>query len=163
LQGHQVYSFDYTREFAVFYQVFRDKGLLANTVFLQADALSVAFRPESFDAVVVHDVLYETRLDAATLLARFTPTIRPGGIIYFDFMNAGTKTLWRLLGKERAYRRYRPADMAEILSQNGLELLETRPHVGAHDPIVRLFHAGLWWLFRTSNTIAMVARRREPA
>ncbi len=162
LQDRWMVAIDYTRAFAPFYGIFRAEGVLPRTSFMQADALTIAFRPAVFDAVLIHDVLYETGLDAAELVGRFAPTLRPGGLLYLDFMNAGTERLWRWLGKERAYRRYRPRDVLRIVEKAGFEVIEIEPHSGSDHPAVRLFHWVLWTVLRTSNTYAVVARKTAP-
>ena len=162
LQGQQIVSFDYTAEFAPFYPVFRADGHLTKTAFLRADALSVGFRPESFDAIVIHDVLYETGLDLDDQLERFAPTLKPGGLVYLDAMNESTRRLWRMLGKEKAYRRYRREDVMASLRRHGFEVAEWRPVFGASGRLLRLFHAVLWHGARLCNTFAVVAVKVRP-
>lgn len=159
LQGGRVVSFDYTAEFAPFLHAFRADGHLANTLFLRADALTVAFRPASFDAILIHDVLYETGLDLGALLARHVPALKPGGLVYLDVMDTRLGRLWRLLGKERDYRRYRLDDVTATLEAHGLRLVETRPAIGARRGPVRLAHQALWRATGLSNAVGMIAEK----
>lgn len=159
-QEQTVVAFDYTEEFAAFFPLFRKEVLLGNTTFLRADARSVAFRPESFDVVIIHDVLYETGLEAAELIRRSKEFLKPGGVIYLDFMNLRTRWLWRLLGKEREYRRYRLEDIIRDLESNGFQCTEWRPCTGGSSRGAALFHTMLRRFFRTSNAIAVIARKR---
>lgn len=162
-QGQRVAAFDYTAEFAAFDDIFRSEGLLDGVTFRQADAMRIAYPPASFDLVVMHDLLYEEALDLDRLLARYRPWLKPDGLVYFDYMNSATRRLWRLLGKERAYRRYGRAEVWAILDRHCLDLVEEAPVAPGRRPLKALAHAVLTRLFGTSNAFAVVARARRAA
>jgi SAM-dependent methyltransferase len=161
LQQHRICSFDYTAEFGAFYDIFRREGLLGNTVFLRASAASVEFVHGHFDLIIMNDILYEQALDADGLLRRYHAFLAPSGLIYFDFMNRQTRWLWRLLGKERGYRRYTPDEIRVALEQNGFDVLVWTPPDRSNKRPKRIVQDLLWYGLRTSNTVAVLARKRE--
>jgi ubiquinone/menaquinone biosynthesis C-methylase UbiE len=162
-QNRQITAFDYTQDFADLYPVFRKEGLLATTEFARADANTVVYPDESFDVMVFHDIFYETALNVPDVLARFKTFLKPGGHVFLDFMNQKTSRLWRLIGKERQYRRYTVAQIRTALAESGFEILELRRSSGASSPLVILFNSVLWNVFRTSNAFAVIARKIDPA
>ena len=159
-QQQTVHAFDYTPEFAIFFDIFRKEGVLEGVSFANADAMSIDFPPARFHLIVMHDLLYETALDLDLLLSRLTPFLVGNGLIYIDFMNARLHWLWRLLGKEKQYRRYRPDEVWDILNRHGLEVLEHRPVLPSAAGLTAVFHS-LLRLFGTSNAIAVVARLKS--
>jgi SAM-dependent methyltransferase len=159
-QNRQITSFDYTEAFADLFPVFQQEGLLATTEFSRADANTVAFPALSFDLAVFHDIFYETALNVPDVLARYRGFVKPDGFVYLDFMNEGTAWLWRLIGKERQYRRYSRAQILKALENSGFELLELRRSSGASSRAVIILNWALWTFFRTSNAFALVARKR---
>ena len=161
-QNRQITSFDYTQEFAELYPVFRREGMLATTTFSRADANTVTYPARSFDLIVFHDIFYETALNVPDVLNRFREFLKPGGYVYLDFMNQNTAWLWRLIGKERTYRRYTVAQIRGALEENGFDLLEIRRGSGASNPLVVCLNSILWTMFRTSNAFALVARKNGP-
>ncbi|MDQ0321105.1 SAM-dependent methyltransferase [Pararhizobium capsulatum DSM 1112] len=157
LQHQQIEAFDYTPEFAAFFNIFRQEGLLADVRFFHADAMTVSYPNARFNLLVMHDLLYETALDLETMLARYIPFVAPGGLVYFDFMNARLRTLWRLLGKEKQYRRYDPDEVRSLLARHGLTVLEWQAvRSGSKGPSAG-FHALLRAL-GTANAFAVMAR-----
>jgi len=163
LQRHAIYSFDYTPEFAQFFNIFRRQGLLATTLFMRANALTIEFAPHSFDLIIMHDILYEKALDLGALLDHHQRFLAPGGMLYLDFMNRQTQWLWRLLGKERDYRRYGIAEVEGLLHSKGFEVIERAHATGRSGRWTSLFHLALQRLLRTSNTIAVLAIKNPAA
>lgn len=157
LQHQHIESFDYTAEFGAFFDIFRQEGLLGDVRFFRADAMAVDYPNTRFDLLVMHDLLYETALDLETLLRRYVPFLTPLGLIYFDFMNARLHGLWRLLGKEKRYRRYDPNEVRHILGRLGLTVVEWRAvRSGSKGPTAG-FHA-LLQAMGTANAFAVLAR-----
>lgn len=158
LQQQTVVALDYTPEFAPFHGLFRQEGYLKNTSFLQADIMSEAFEPESFDLMILHDILYEPALDLEAVLTRLQPFLKPGGLVFFDFVNARTRWIWTMLGKPNLYRRYAPRNVKAYLSSNGYDILEWRPTHGAKSLSARTLH-GTLRLAGASNNYAVLARK----
>ena len=161
-QNRRITSFDYTQEFADLFPVFRREGMLATTTFSRADANTVAYPAKSFDLIVFHDIFYETALNIPDVLNRFREFPSPGGYVYLDFMNQDTELVWRLIGKERMYKRYKLAEIRRALSENGFELLEIRRSSGTSNRLVACLSYMLWTMFRTSNAFAVVAQKNHP-
>jgi SAM-dependent methyltransferase len=161
-QNRQISAFDYTEGFAGLYRVFRGEGLLTTTTFAGADANKVTYPAGSFDLVVFHDIFYETALNVPDVLIRYRDFLKPGGFVYLDFMNQNTAWLWKLIGKERKYKRYTLAQIRSALQESGFDLLEMRRSSGASNPVVIFLNWALWIVFRTSNAFALVARKRLP-
>ena len=160
-QKRDITAFDYTEAFAELYPVFKQEGLLETTRFSRADANTITFPPATFDLAVFHDIFYEFALNVPDVLARYREFLKPGGFIYMDFMNQKTARLWRLLGKEREYKRYTTSQIRKALKDNGFELLEMRRSCGSPSRAVRFLNWGLWTFFRTSNAFSVVARKRS--
>ena len=161
-QDRQISSFDYTEGFAGLYRVFRGEGLLATTTFAGADANKVTYRAGSFDLVVFHDIFYENALNVPDVLIRYRDFLKPGGFVYLDFMNQNTAWLWKLIGKERKYKRYTVTQIRSALEESGFDLLEMRRSSGAAIRAVIFLNWALWTIFGTSNAFALVARKRQP-
>lgn len=159
-QNRRVSSFDYTKGFGDLYPVLRQEGHLATTHFVRGDANTIVYPLQSSDLIVFHDIFYEPALNVPDVLARFKTFLRPGGHIYLDYMNQSTAWLWRLLGKERQYKRYTTAQIRTALEENGFEILELQRSSGTNSRVVKLFNHVLWTVFRTSNAFALVARKR---
>ena len=160
-QNRQITSFDYTQEFADLFPVFQRDGMLATTTFSRADANTVTYPANSFDVIVFHDIFYEAALNIPDVLHRFRDFLRPGGYLYLDFMSQSTELVWRLLGKGRAYKRYKLAEVRRTLVENGFELLELRRSSDTSNPLVACLNAMLWTMFRTSNAFAVIARKND--
>ncbi|CAN7593014.1 hypothetical protein [Rhizobium sp. LjRoot254] len=160
LQHQAVHALDYTPEFAVFFDIFRDEGVLEGVSFANTDVMMADFPLARFNLIVMHDLLYETALELDTLLARLLPLLAADGLLYIDFMNAHLHWLWMLLGKEKQYRRYRPRDVWGLLDRHGLAVLEHRPVLPSAGGLTALFHR-LLRAFGTSNAIAVVARLKS--
>lgn len=159
LQTPTVHCFDYTAEFGPFLHVFRADGHLANVTFRQADALTVEYPRSSFDLVIIHDVLYETGLDMAVLLRRFNPVLRPGGLLFLDFVNRRTERLWRLAGGRQAFKRYDPADVTRIIAETGYEVVDWRPTYGIQHWSKWILNATLRTVIGQSNAYAVMIRK----
>lgn len=162
-QDQRIVSFDYTSEFAPFYDLFRDEGVLRATTFTQADAMTIDLAPMSFDLIVMHDLLYEPALQLESLAARYRVYLSADGLIYFDYMNLGLRWLWSLLGREKQYHRYDPREVADIMERLGFEIVEQRPVRPSGSRAKTMLHAVLTRVFGTSNAFAVVARRRAAA
>ena len=160
-QNRQITSFDYTEAFADLYPVFRAEGHLSTTTFARADANTVTFPAESFDLIVFHDIFYESALNIPDVLFRYRDFLKPGGYVFLDFMNMDTALLWRLIGKERQYKRYSRAQIDKALHDSDLELLEIRRSSGSSNRAVIFLNWALWTFFRTSNAFAVMARKRH--
>ncbi|WP_075292057.1 methyltransferase domain-containing protein [Pararhizobium arenae] len=157
LQQQKIESFDYTLEFARFFEIFRNEGLLEDVSFSTANAMVVSYPEKRFHLIVMHDLLYEVALDLDTVLSRYVPYLAPDGLVYFDFMNARLRPLWRVLGKEKRYRRYDPQDVRAILERHGLAIVEWQAlRSGATGPTAA-FHL-LLRMFGTANAFAVLAR-----
>jgi SAM-dependent methyltransferase len=157
-QNQHITSFDYTVEFAPFAEIFRSEGVLRDTTFMQADAMTVTFEPQSFDLIVMHDLLYEKALHLDALMVRYRVFLAPGGLVYFDFMNKRLRWIWALLAKEKQYRRYDRREVLAILARHDMEIIEQRPVKPSGSSRKAAFHWVLRNIFRTSNAIAVVAR-----
>jgi SAM-dependent methyltransferase len=159
LQHHKIEAFDYTPEFATFFDIFRKEGLLDGVRFFNADAMSVSYPNERFDLLIMHDLLYETALDLDAILTRYIPFLARGGFVYFDFMNARLRALWRLLGKEKQYRRYDPQMVRDLLGRHGLTVVEWRAVRSGSTGPTGAFHA-LLHTTGTANAFAVLAQRK---
>ena len=148
--------------FAGLYPVFRGEGLLAATTFVRADANTVTYSAGSFDLIVFHDIFYETALNVPDILIRYSDFLKPGGFVYLDFMSQDTAWLWKLIGRERKYRRYTIAQIRNALEESGFDLLDMRRSSGASNHVVIFLNWALWIVSRTSNALALVARKRQP-
>jgi len=158
LRGRRIASFDYTPAFVAAGERLQAAGLLPGVEIAQGDAMTATFAPARFDAVILHDVLYERALDLGELLPRYRRFLAPGGLLYLDFMNLRVRWLWRLLGREKAYRRYAPADVAALLARNGFTMLERRPVRPQRGLMKHVVH-GLLSVIGESNAFAVAARR----
>lgn len=163
LRDRRIVSFDYTPAFVATGQRLQAEGLLPGVEIAQGDAMTASFAPAHFDAVILHDVLYEQALDLADLLPRYRRFLAPGGLLYLDFMNMRVRWLWRLLGREKAYRRYEPDAVVALLACNGFAVLEQCPVRPQRGLVKRVVH-GLLRGIGESNAFAVAARRdRLPA
>ena len=161
-QNHRITSFDYTAEFAPFFDIFAKEGVLQGTTFMQADAMTVQFEAQAFDLIVMHDLLYEQALDLEAIVGRYRSFLAPGGTVYLDYMNLGLRWLWSLLGREKQYRRYDRREVSSILNRLGFEIVEERPVRPSGSAAKAALHWILTTVFRTSNAFAVVARQRAP-
>jgi len=159
LQGQTITAVDYTPEFAPFYDLFRREGHLQTTQFQQADAMEIEFEPESLDLIILHDVLYEPALDLEALVDRLRPFLKPGGLLFLDFVNSRTLWIWKLLGRPNQFRRYDPRRVRAFLEGTGFEIVDWRRPQRSSSRLVRLFHALLWHILRASNNYAVLARK----
>ncbi len=162
LRDRRIVSFDYTPAFVAVGLRLQAEGRLADVEIAQGDAMTAVFAPASFDALILHDVLYEQALDLADILPRYRPCLAPEGLLYLDFMNLRVRWLWRLLGREKAYRRYDPAEVDALLRRNGFTILERRPVRPQRGLMKRLLH-GVLGMVGESNAFAIAARcGKEP-
>lgn len=159
LEKARFLSLDYTAEFAPFLDIFIHEGKMPEVEFRLTDVTAAKFDSNRFDVVILHDILYEPALDLADLLAKTTPALRPGGVLFLDFVNARTAWLWRALGREKPFRRYDPDTVRQALAENGLEVVAWAPTHGAGNPLVALAHKTLWRLSGLSNAHAVLSRR----
>lgn len=160
LHAHGIVSFDYTAGFAPAYAALKARGHLGNTCFMIADALTVEFRPQSFCAIIMHDILYEPALDAARLIARFDGSLRPGGLVFLSVQDMRTRWIWRLAGRERAYKRYELPAVQALLRAQGYEVLECRPSsLETRGRLNQTFRKLLWHVFGLANQHAIIARK----
>lgn len=160
LQRHTIHSVDYTSEFEVFFDIFRQEGLLANAVFTRADIREMSIDSDSFDLVILHDILYEPEIDLIAMLDKVRTVLSPGGLLYLDFMNIRVRWLWKLLGREREYQRYDPDELTCTLDRYGFDILHAGPVHKSGWGTAGLFHAALWAVCRTSNSIGVMAIKR---
>jgi SAM-dependent methyltransferase len=158
LQGRQFVSVDYTPAFVDFGKALQSEGLLPDVTILQADVTVAVWPPGHFDAILMHDLLYEDALDVAQLLPRLEQFLAPGGLVVFDVMDARLRGLWRLMGREHGYRRYRMAEVEAALQRAGLTEIDRRPAA----PRAGLARAAIHRCLRTlglSNAVAFAARK----
>ena len=146
---------------ATFTPLLRREGFLPTTKFEQGDANTIAFPKHSFDVLVFHDIFYETTLNVPEVLARFNGFLKPGGHVYLDFMNLKTVWLWRLLGKERKYKRYSIGQIRAALHDQGFEILEMRRSVGTNSKLIKALSTALWIMLGTSNAYGLIARKKN--
>ncbi len=158
LQGHRVTAIDYKAEFAPFHELFRAEGQLETTSFVQADIMARTFPSDAFDLIILHDILYENALDLEAVIGRLIPAIKPGGLIFFDFVNARTRWVWAALGKPDRFRRYDPDAVRRFLAERDLAIVEWRPTHGAKRRVVKATHQ-LLAAFGMPNNFAVLARR----
>lgn len=161
LQGHSICSVDYTPAFAVLFDLLRQEGLLADTDFRHADIREMEIPAGAFDLVILHDILYEPAIDLSAMLEKCRTVLVPGGLLYLDFMNLRVRLLWKLLGRERGYQRYDPNGVIRTLDRFGFDLVHSTPVRKYSAGLAGLFHSALWALCRTSNSIAVLAVKRE--
>ncbi len=159
LQDQHIESFDYTSGFLPFYDLFRKDGMIANTNFRIANALTVAYPANSFDLIIIHDVFYETGLPVEVLLDRFRPMLKPGGLLFFDFVNARTERLWRLLGSKQKFQRYDPDAVRKLIAGLGYAILEWRPTYGNSGKAKMVIHKLSEALLRQSNSYAVLIQK----
>lgn len=160
LHRHRIVSFDYTPEFASVYPALRARGYLANTTFFVGDAVAVEFAPETFDLIVMHDLLYEPTLDWPTLFPKYDRFLRRGGLIFLTVLNVRTRGLWRMFGREKPRKRYEiPAILAGIRSR-GYQVLACVPcSLESRGPLNQAFKQLLWKVFGLANEYAILARK----
>ena len=161
LAPHRIVSFDYTQGFGDLFPVFRACGYLQNTRFFVASALDVTFPANSFDLVIMHDVLYERALPFDVMFEKYDAYLRPGGLIFFDLMDVRMQKIWKKLGKEADYQRYDIGATLAYLQARGYQVLECLPSLKAVGLANKLFRRVLWHGFRRANSFAIMARKRE--
>ncbi|WP_292295137.1 class I SAM-dependent methyltransferase [Marivita sp.] len=157
MQGQMITALDYTPEFAPFYTLFQQDGHLKTTRFLQADIMTQEFAPASFDLIILHDILYEKALDMNAVITRLGTYLKPGGLVFLDFVNLRTGWVWTMLGKPNRFRRYDPRNVRRFLEQAGFDVIDWRPTHGSKSISARTLHATLR-LFGASNNYAVLAR-----
>lgn len=158
LQGQNLTSLDYTPEFAPFFDLFREGGYLQKAEFMQADIMQHSLPNDHYDLIILHDILYEKALDMSELIAKLMPSLKPGGFVFLDFVNARTGWIWRVCGKPDHFRRYDPEDVRKILHTAQCDILAWAPTNGSANPKVRALHRLLWAVSRSSNNYAVLAR-----
>jgi SAM-dependent methyltransferase len=158
---HEITSFDYTDHFAILYDRFREEGYLANTRFFVRDARLVELSENFFDLIIMNDIFYEMELSFESMLEKYSGFLKPGGLLIFDVMDIRTRRLWKLLGKEAAYRRYDRLAIISLLSGKGFEILECLPSLGNKTFLDRLFRKVLWYVFGLSNNFTFLAQKKE--
>ena len=151
-------SFDYTPGFASLYDAMRAKGQLQRTDFFVGSASEAEFEPESFDLILMHDLLYEPELDAQELLQRYHRYLAPRGLLFFDVMDARARPLWKMLGKEIGHRRYDLRGLRTQLS-DAYRIVDCAPYLGVKGPLDALFRRALWHGFGLANNFAFLIRR----
>lgn len=145
--------------FAPLYRDLRGQGLLTRTHFVVADITRSEFHEAAFDAILVHDVLYEPAIDLQPLLACFARWLRPGGTLYLDVWDARLYWLWRLAGRDMGFRRYDLQVVRGWLRDAGFTVVVEAPYFGSGG-MTRSVRRLLWACARLSNTRHFVARRR---
>jgi SAM-dependent methyltransferase len=161
LQNQEIESFDYTSGFAPLHAIFQNDGMIASTNFQVADALSVEYPENSFDLIIIHDVFYETGLPMDGLLRRFRPSLRSGGLVFFDFVNRRTEWLWRMLGSHHEFNRYDPDWVRQQISDLGYSIVEWRPTYGNSSLAKLAVHKLSEILLRQSNGYAVLIQKNE--
>jgi SAM-dependent methyltransferase len=161
LQGREIESFDYTSGFAPLHAIFQKDGKIGNTRFQVADALTVEYPDNSFDLVIIHDVFYETGLPMDVLLRKFHRSLRPGGLLFFDFVNRRTEWLWRMLGSSHTFNRYDPDWVRQITSDLGYSIIEWQPTYGNSSLAKLAIHKLSEIFLRQSNGYAVLIRKQE--
>ncbi len=162
LQGRHVTAVDYTAEFAPFRDLFRQDGHLSRLDFRLGDVMEIAFEPGAYDLVILHDILYERALKMQALINRLDGALRPGGLLFLDFVNSQTGWLWKALGRGDLFQRYHPKQVRAILRQAGFEILDWRPANASTGLAGRALHRLLNDGFGISNRYALIARKRDP-
>ena len=157
----EITSFDYTNHFAILYDQFRQDGYLTNTHFFIGDARLVELPENSFDLIIMNDILYEMDLDFESMLEKYSTFLRPGGLLIFDVLDIRTRWLWKLLGREAAYRRYDRVAVISLLSSKSLDCLECLPALGNKGSLDKLFRRVLWYGFGLSNNFTFLVKKKE--
>jgi SAM-dependent methyltransferase len=157
---HEVTAFDYTEHYLPIYQQFRTDGHLQNTHFFLADAREVEFEKGRFDLIVMNDIFYEPALDFTALLGKYTAFLKADGMIVFDITNLRTRWIWRLLGKEIGHRRYDLAEIHDISSKSGFDMVEWLPNLGVKGILDKLFRYALWYTFGLANNMTLLIQKR---
>lgn len=160
LRQHRIVSFDYTPGFAPAYPALRNRGHLSNVNFFIGDARSAEFAPESFDLIIMQDLLYEPALDFSWLFQKYDRYLRPGGLLFLTVLDMRTRRLWKLLGREKRYRRYDiPAVLLEIQDRD-YQILDCVPNsLSPRGPLNWVFKQVLWRGFGLANEHAVLARK----
>jgi len=127
LQGREMVSIDYTQAFVAFGHHLQSERLLTGVEIVHADIMAAIWPEGHFDAILLHDILYEDALDIADLLPKLSTFLISGGYVYLDVMDARVRWLWRLLGRERSYRRYTQGELSTALHRAGLSEIERQP------------------------------------
>ena len=162
LHRHRIVSFDYTRGFAPAYRALRQRGHLANTLFFFGNALSAEFEPESFDLIIMHDLLFMPTLSLDVLLPKYDRYLRPGGLLFLTVLDVRTRWIWKLLGREKTYKRYAIPAVRALLETHGYRLLDCVPSaLETKGWLNQMFRRMLWHGFGLSNQYAILARK-EP-
>ena len=160
LGKHELTSFDYTEHFADLYRQFRQDGYLADTRFFVADARLAEFPEKAFDLIIMNDLFYETELSLDALLEKYAVFLKPNGLLIFDVLDTRTRWLWKLLGKEAAYRRYDRHAILALLSRQGLDCLECLPALGNKGLLDKLFRRLLWHGFGLANNFTFLVQKK---
>lgn len=158
LQGRSITSVDYTPAFVDFGHRLQARGLLPGVSIAQGDVMTAEWPEAGFDAILLHDILYEDALDLALLLPRLKRFLAPGGLVLLDVMDVRVRPLWRLLGREHGYRRYSMTEVEQALARSDLTEIARRPA----PPRAGLARSVLHLALRTaglSNAVAFAARR----
>ncbi|MFT6556363.1 class I SAM-dependent methyltransferase [Sneathiella sp.] len=161
LQKQQVQSIDYTPEFAPFYQLLLNEGYIANTSFEQVDVMEVEFPQKAFDLIIIHDVLFEKALEMETLITRLSPFLKPGGYLYFDFINSRTQWVKRLFGRHDQFRYYDPVKVKGFVTHAGFEILSFEATRKAHSWPIRVLHHALQILSRGSGNYSVLVQSKS--
>lgn len=162
LRHHDIVSFDYTRGFAPAYRALRERGELANTLFFIGDARLVEFQPDSFDLVIMNDLLYEPLLSLDTLVPKYDRYLRPGGLLFLTVVDVRTRWIWKALGRGQPFRRYAIPAVLALLHEHGYRVLDCVPSaLDSQRRLGRLFRRALWNGFRLSNEWAIVAAKGD--
>lgn len=158
LHGRKIVSVDYTPAFVAFGKQLQAMGLLPEVMILQADAMTAEWPDGWFDAILLHDIMYEDALNLHLLLPRLSRFLAPGGLVVLDVMDARLHWLWKLMGREHAYRRYTLAEVRQAIRASGMtEIAQV-----AVPPRAGLARQTLYLALRAfglSNAVAFVARR----
>jgi len=162
LQKQHIQSIDYTPEFAPFYQILLKEGYIANTSFEQVDVMKAEFPMEAFDLIIIHDVLFEKALEMETLITRLSPCLKPGGYLFFDFINMRTQWIKRLFGRHDQFQYYDPAMVRKFVTQSGFKILSFEATHRADSWPVKFLHHALRIISGGSNNYSVLIENEHP-
>ena len=162
LADAEIVSFDREAKLALLHRDLVERQIIGDTQFTVAQVETFT-PPHAFDIVVINDLYYSKYVDFYATIGRFIACLKPGGVLYFDIQDQRAGPVWRAFGKDTEFRRYDLADVAQILTSNGLAIDVIEPALGIKGGADYLLRKGMWTLAGIANSSVFVARKPNPA
>ncbi|MGL4395763.1 MAG: hypothetical protein ACRCS9_04410 [Hyphomicrobium sp.] len=158
IAGAECHAFDVSERLAGLHRDLVRDRLIAPATFTVGDVAS--FKPDrQFDVVIVNDLFYTRALDFFDLIGPLAAAVKPNGLLYFDIQDERAGPIWRMLGKDGAFRRYDLAVVRATLAALGFEVAEPVPSFGIKGGLDHRARTALWRVTGIANNFAFVARR----